>query len=125
MRALRRLLKPGGRIAYTTIHPAPGLDDVTRRRARRHGPRAVASRLGQAQLLRAAGFTDIDDRDVTPEFIRTTRAKIDERDQYAAELVEVEGADVFHERQRNERNQLGITEEGLIRRSILSASRPE
>ena len=125
LRALKRLLKPGGRLASITIYPTPGLDEASRRRARRHGPRAVASRLGQTQLLRSAGFTDIDARDVTAEFIRTARARIEERDRYADEVVEVEGTDVFEERQRNERNQLAITEDGLIRRSILSATRPQ
>ena len=71
LRACRRLLRPGGRTAYFTIFTTPGLSKSDHRRAVRLGPRAVASRQGQAELLEAAGFTSIDVRDVTKVFLET------------------------------------------------------
>src|SRR5689334_14247019 len=79
MRALGKLLRRGGRIAFTTIHVGPNLSGAERRRAHRSGPRAVASRLSQRELMEAAGFVDVDELDVTDLFIATARAWIRER----------------------------------------------
>ena len=124
LRALNRLLRAGGRIVYTTIYISPGLDERAKRRARRDGPRAVASRTDQQHLLCSAGFVEVDELDVTAQFIVTTRAWIDERDEHADELIALEGRDVFEERQRNHRRQLAVTEDGLLRRALLAAVRP-
>ena len=43
LRACRRILRPGGRTAFFTIHPATGLTATQRRRASRDGPIAVAT----------------------------------------------------------------------------------
>ena len=86
LRALKRLLRPGGRIALTTIYVTPGLPPAARRRAQRSGPRAVASRADQPKLLASAGFVDIDEVDLTPEFAATGQAWIDQWDEHADEL---------------------------------------
>lgn len=121
LRALRRLLRPGGRIAFTTIHVAPGLSPEERRRARSAGPRAVASRLPQRPLLEAAGFVDVDELDVTDAFVATSRAWIEERARHRDELAGLETPRAFDQRQADHRTQLVATEAGLLRRSILSA----
>lgn len=121
LRALERLLRPRGRIAYTTIHVAPGLSESARRRAHRSGPRAVASRSGQPQLLASAGFVDIDVVDVTAEFEATARAWLTEAEAHADALAALEGRAAFEERQRERRAQLAAIDDGLLRRSLLSA----
>ena len=123
LRALKRLLRPGGRIAFTTIYVAPGLRPTARRRARNAGPRAVASRVSQQQLLSSAGYLDIDGVDVTREFIATTRAWVEQRQHHADELAALESPGAFEERQRDHRAQLAATEDGLLRRGLFSASR--
>ncbi len=124
LRALRRLLRPGGRIAYTTIYVAPGLTVAERRRANRSGPRAVASRSTQERLLASAGFVEVDHVDVTAEFAATARAWLDESDAHAEELASVEGPGAFEERRRDRRAQLAAIDDGLLRRGLLSARRP-
>ena len=74
LRACRRLLRPGGRIGFYTIVESPGLSPAARRRARAAGPRAVAIRSVHQRLLRAAGFKDITEIDVTPAFAATGAA---------------------------------------------------
>ena len=124
LRALKRLLRPGGRIAYTTIYVKPGLSDSQRRRAHRSGPRAVASRSEQTQLLASAGFVDIDLFDVTAEFAVTARAWLSEAETHADALAAVEAPGAFDERQRERRTQLAAVEDGLLKRGMLSATRP-
>lgn len=124
LRALKRLIRPGRRIAFTTIYVAPGLSPADRRRAHRSGPRAVASRAEQPRLLASAGFVDIDEIDLTDEFASTGRAWLDQWDRNAEELKELEGPTAFAERQRDRRVQQRAIEEGLLRRGLFSATRP-
>ena len=124
LRALKRLLRPGGRIAFTTIYVTPGLAPAPRRRAHRSGPRAVASRSDQTRLLASAGFVDIDERDVTAEFAVTARAWLTEWEAQADVLAPLEPPGGFDERQRERRAQLTAVEDGLLRRGLFAAMRP-
>ena len=124
LRALKQLLRPGGRIAYTTIFVTPGLDPMRRRRAQRSGPRAVASRSDQRQLLVSAGFIDIDVVDLTAEWATTARGWIDGWLSNEAELSALESTGAFAQRQRERRAQLRAIEDGLLRRALFSATRP-
>lgn len=124
LRALRRLLRPGGRIAFTTILVAPGLLPAQRLRARRSGPRAVASRREEARLLVSAGYVEVEHVDVTAEFAITTRAWVEESDRHREQLVAVQGHADFAQRQRERRSQLAAVEDGLLRRGLFSAMRP-
>jgi hypothetical protein len=116
------LLRPGGRIAYTTIFVASDLSPAQRRRAQRSGPRAVASRSDQRQLLSSAGFVEIQTIDLTAEFAATARAWLEG---WAANAEELSALDVpggFAERQRERRNQLRAIDDGLLRRGLFSAT---
>jgi hypothetical protein len=108
----------------TTIYVTPGLSPAGRRRAHRSGPRAVASRADQPQLLASAGFVDIAEVDLTPDFAATGRAWIDQWDQHADELIQLEGRAAFDERQRGRRVQMRAIEDGLLRRGLFTATRP-
>jgi hypothetical protein len=124
LRALKQLLRPGGRLAYTTIFVTPGLSPARRRKAQRSGPRAVASRSDQRQLLASAGFTDIQTVDLTAEFAATARAWIDGWAANESDFTALESAETFAQRQRDRRVQLQAVEEGLLQRALFSATRP-
>lgn len=124
LRALKRLLRPGGRIALTTIYVTAGLPPAARRRAHRSGPRAVAARTSQPELLASAGFVDIAEVDLTREFAMTGRAWVEQWDLHVDELIELEGRAAFEERQRDRRVQLRAIEDGLLRRGLFSGKRP-
>lgn len=111
-------------MAYTTIFVAPGSTDAERRRATRAGPRAVASRRPQAALLGSAGFVDVDETDVTPAFAVTARGWLHQAEQHADVLASIESPGAFAEQQRDRRTMLAAIEDGLLRRSVLSARRP-
>lgn len=125
LRACRAVLRPSGRIAYFTIAIAPGLSERDRLRAARAGPRSVrAGGLSQSELLGAAGFVDIEERDVTPEFLVTNRGWYELREANAGKIMPLEGEEDFHDRQTDLFGQWKATEAGLLRRLMLVARTP-
>ena len=123
LRASRLLLKPGGRIAFYTIFVPGGLTDAEYRRAARSGPRSVATRRQHQELLYVAGFVDIKEQDVTPEFLRTARGWVQARERYAADLRQSLGEPEFARKQSESRAQISAIEAGLLRRSLFTAKR--
>ena len=121
LRACRRLLRPGGRIGFYTIVESPGLSAAARRRARAAGPRAVAMRSDHQRLLRAAGFDDILELDVTSAFAATAAAWLAETEPYAEELARLEAPGAFAQRQADRRSMLATIHAGLLRRALLLA----
>jgi uncharacterized heparinase superfamily protein len=61
-------------MGFSIILEAPGLPPATRRRARVAGPRAVAMRSDHQRLLRAAGFGEVSEVDLTAAFRATAAA---------------------------------------------------
>jgi hypothetical protein len=123
LRASRRLLRPGGRTAFFTIHPAAGLSPRLRRRAHRDGPVAVASHLSNRELLERAGFVDVEETDCTSDFVTVAQAWVDHCEDQRDALAELLGADEFDERQTERRIQLQAVRDGLLRRSLVVATR--
>lgn len=125
LRACRRTLRPSGRTAFYTIHPAAGLTGAQRRRASRDGPIAVATARPHRQLLEAAGFTQVTETDCTAEFAVTTRGWLDHWEADHDDLVALLGKQVVAERQAERRAQLRAIEDGILARSVFTACRPE
>lgn len=124
LRATHRLLRPGGRTALLTIHLPPDLSPEQRRRAVAAGPAAVATRSpGYPQLLRSAGFVDVEQHDVTASYRRTLRRWIDEARHRENDLARDELPGAFAERLAEHTVTLAAVEEGLLRRSLLVARR--
>jgi hypothetical protein len=106
-------------MAFQTIHTAPNLGTRDRRRAHESGPWAVASRHQPFELMRHAGFVDVDVVDQTEEFRTTQAAWLDEWEQHRDALVALHGECDFVMRQDDRRNQLRATDAGLLRRSLV------
>jgi len=75
--------------------------------------------------LRSAGFVDIDLLDVSAEFATTARAWLTEAETHAEALAVVDAPGACEERQRERRRQLAAIDDGLLRRGLLSATRPQ
>lgn len=125
LRACWRLLRPSGRIGFYTIFIPSGLSESAYRRALRLGPRGVASgKREQQELLRSAGFIDISETDVTAEFLRVARSRLEARERHAAGLRQSEGHSQFEQKQSEERAEIEAIEAGVLRRSLFVAQRP-
>jgi len=111
-------------MAFYTIYIVEGLTPSQYRWARRSGSPGLASgRRSQLELLRSAGFDDIEEMDLTEEFLRTARAWGEARRRHAEALRAVEGAD-FDGRLKENRIRVRAIESGLIRRSLFVARSP-
>ena len=123
LRACRRVLRAGGRVAYYNIFVPPGLPKHLHRRALRAGSTAVGSRgISQMDLLRRAGFTSIRETDFSAEFLATARAWFESRQNRESELRASLGDSWFEERQADSREMIPAIEEGLLRRSLFVAT---
>ena len=112
-------------MAFFTIEPAAALSDDRLRRAVENGPPELGVEAPHEQLLAAAGFTDIEAVDVTPEFSRTQQAWIDAWRVHESELLELLGADVVNERKNDRRAMRAAIDEGLLRRTLYLARRAD
>jgi SAM-dependent methyltransferase len=124
LRECRRLLRPGGRLVFTTIHVADGLDPRANRRAVRAGPWHVATRRPYPEMVERAGFTDIAVHDVTDEYERTQLTWLEATDAAADALRQASSDTEYEQGQRERRRTRSSIAHGLLRRSLITASRP-
>ena len=124
LRACRRLLRPGGRVAFTTIWVAPGLAPAAHRRAVRAGPWHVGSRRPYVDLLAQAGFVDVVEHDATDAYAATQQAWCDAEVAHADELRRLLGDEGFAAAQGERRRTRAAIADGLLGRSLLAATAP-
>jgi hypothetical protein len=125
LRACRTTLKPGGRIAFFTIQPRPGLDPRRRRKANALGPPAVAVPTSYDSLLRSAGFREVAAVDVTAEYRACQLRWMDAMARYEGPLRDSMGDEMFDERAVKRRQTLSAIDAGLLSRFRYSATRSE
>ena len=123
LRACRRVLKPGGRIAYFNIFISEELSPEQRRNIGKLTPPGLYTRAQQQGLLRTAGFVPIEQRDVTDEFLRVQRALVEANERHAKSLGRALGKSQFDERQEGRRRTLRGIEGGAIKRALFVAER--
>jgi cyclopropane fatty-acyl-phospholipid synthase-like methyltransferase len=123
LRGCHRLLRAGGRLAFTTIHVAPDLDVARHRRAVQAGPWQVGTRRPYPELVVLAGFTDVDDIDVTEDYARTQRAWFEANESRADEVRRLTTESEFATQQADRRFAQAAIEDGLLRRSLITATR--
>jgi hypothetical protein len=106
-------------MGFFTIFVAPGLSEAAYRRALRSGPSLISTRRREhVEILRSAGFSPLEELDLTAEFLVTARAWYDGRERRASDLIAAEGRDLFEERRRDSATQLQAIEAGLLRRAL-------
>jgi hypothetical protein len=122
LRATRRLLRSGGRTAFSVIHLAPDLSAEERERAVEIGPAAVSTRSpSYRHLLRSAGFVEVEQTDVTAEYRTVQRRWLDHARSMEEELAAVEAPGAFAERIEEQLATRTALDEDLLRRSLFVA----
>ena len=121
LRACRQLLRPGGRLAFTTIYVSPDLDPTHRRRAHKAGPPHVATRRPYPELIAQAGFGDVVELDVTAAYAHTQRAWYEATESRADELRLLTSDTEFEANRADRLLTLDAIAEGLLHRSLFTA----
>jgi hypothetical protein len=112
-------------MAFLTIEPAAHLSGDRLQRAIENGPPEVAVETPHEQMLASVGFTDIEGVDVTVEFSRTHQAWVDAWRAHEQELVGLLGVEVLNERNTERQAIRAALDEGLLRRTLYIARRPD
>jgi hypothetical protein len=73
------------------------------------------------RLLASAGFRDITELDVTPQFRATAAARLVEAATHAEELDRLEPPGAVEQRQADRRAMVAAIDAGLLRRTLLLA----
>lgn len=123
LRECHRLLRHGGRMAFTTIHVTEDLGAKEHARAVRAGPWHVTSRRPYAQLVARAGFSDVNEIDVTDDYARTQQAWYEANEAGARELRRLTSDREFTTSQADRRRTRDAIADGLLRRSFITATR--
>src|SRR3954465_3466284 len=118
---MHRLLRPGGRLAFTTIHLAPGLTPAQRRRGSVSGPPAVVGPDGR-DLLDRSGFDVVQAEDVTAEFLATVTAWRATRIRHRDKLRALD-PQAYADRTPTNTIEIDAVKAGLLRRSLYVATR--
>lgn len=102
--------------------PTPGLPAPARRRANRTGT-AFAVRTNYPSLLDSAGFTDVDEIDVTDDYRATLLRWLIATERREPAIRAVTGDEFFDERTANRRRSLAAIDDGIIQRRMYTAAR--
>lgn len=124
LRATRRLLRKGGRTALFTIYMPHDVPEAERRRARAASGRYGYSRAEHAQLMRSAGFAQVEEIDRTPEYLATVHAWHDRYEEHRAELIALTSRVAFEQRQKDRRKAIAGVEAGHLQRVLLLGVNP-
>lgn len=123
LRASRRVLRPGGRLAFHAIELASDLSVAQRRRAISIGPPAVAVRTSYPSLLRSAGFVATDAIDLTAEYLATQRRWLAATLQHEAGLRSALGDEAVEEGIERRRRTVDAIGAGLLLRTLYATTR--
>ena len=105
-------------MALSVIERAPGLPRATRARMAEAAPRAVGSRRPYPDLLAAAGFADIGQRDATAEYLETSRAWLAITEPLRDEVAAIDGEDAVAQKLLDWRQSIEAIESGWLTRCL-------
>ncbi len=116
----RRVIRDGGKMAFTVILISPGLGSADHARAVDSGPPFVEAECRYAELLESTGWNVIDQIDVSTAFARTGAVYIREAQARADEMRELLGETEFDELlAKRKRNVQAVTDRVVLRHMFL------
>ncbi len=108
-------------MAFHVILVAPGLSERDGARAIAAGPLYVSASASYPDLLALAGFSEIEEVDLTDEYRATAAAWLHESARAAEQLEAVFGSEEYRRAQQERAETLVAVESGLLRRSLFAA----
>lgn len=118
----RRVLRPGGRMVFSVISVVPGLAPADHVRAVTSGPEFIESQASYPVLLAEAGWTVIEQRDITREFTVLTRQRLNAELKQRSKLEVQTNATEVEERITRGRSRSLALSDGLLKRELFIVS---
>jgi len=119
----RRIIRPGGRMAFSVIYIPPGLSRQDHARAVEAAPEFVESDMDYPALIAITGWTMLERRDMTAGFLLSCRQRMSMEEKRRGELLPLIGPAEFDARQARLRSRLPILEKGHLRRELFVVQR--
>lgn len=114
----RRVARPGGRMLFSVISPAPSLPEADYRVAVEAGPPHVEAADDYAVLIDQAGWRMSQRIDVTDEYGKSLRTLARAIRELVDELIEAVGVDEYDEMRQRREFQGDAHGRGLLRREV-------
>lgn len=118
----KRVLRHGGKMAFTVIAIAPGLSSADHARAVDSGPPFVEAECEYLELLETTGWMIIDRIDLSAAYAETGKRYIREVEARADEMSALLGEKEFSELLVKRQTNVEAVEEGIVRRDMFVAS---
>jgi ubiquinone/menaquinone biosynthesis C-methylase UbiE len=122
LEACRRVIRDGGRMAFSVISVAPGLSHDDYRRAVDNGPEFIESETDYPTMLGQTGWIVVDCQDITSDYAASIRRQLGADEEQEDALKALIGPVEFAERQAEWRSKLAAVDEGLLRRELFVAT---
>jgi ubiquinone/menaquinone biosynthesis C-methylase UbiE len=114
----RRVVRSGGRMAFSVIFPAPNLASTHHERAVRYGPPFVATAMDYWTMLRESEWAVTHHRDLTMEYAQAIHRLLREEERQADALSELYGQAEFSDTLARRRMTAQIVDAGHLRREL-------
>lgn len=114
----RRVIRPGGRMAFSVISIPPGLSPEDHAQAVETAPEFTESEPGYPELIAATGWTIRTHHDLTAAFTANCREKLRAEAGLRAELEPLTTAAEFDARHARMRRRIAVLERGHLRREL-------
>lgn len=117
----RRIIRPGGLMAFSVIFVPPGLTAEDHSLAVKAAPEFVETETDYPTLLEATGWAILDHRDLTAVFAQSCAAKLRLETEEHGALVRLIGAAEFDRRGEMITRRVAALERGILRRELFLA----
>ena len=114
----RRVLRPGGKMLFSVIAPAPSLSESDYKEALEAGPPFVEVPGNYASMLRDSGWQVLEIRDVTEEYLQSLRTLVESMIAMQDAVTEALGIDEYQEQLERRQFQVVALDRGLLVREI-------
>ena len=122
LRSSRRVVRVGGRTAFTVISIPPGISTADREEALAVSPPFTHADDEYPAMLAVTGWRVTDHIDLTGVFLDSSRRMQQEEEAHADELTAMYGAKDFAARLTRRRARVDLLERGLLRRELYAAT---
>ncbi len=121
LRACKRVLRSGGKLAFTVIQITPGIPAERHARARDASPGFPETSSPYSEMILDAGFHQVTERDVTTEYRHIATRWLEEAADLEAELRTALGDAVFEQKHADRVASFAAIDEGGLSRALYTA----